>query len=307
MNNDNKLLELYLRRLDNGLSRISVSEKAEIIMEIRGHILDALEKSEDKDLAKILDSFGSPEQMANKYLGERNIPPLATKDHTPLFKWIVIGVLGMSTLCIIGLSIVLWKFTPLIKVDESNDRVTLLGGIVTIEGDGEGVEVKANFKDKFKNLKIHEDISLDKLNVQEALFKFNNGKIEIENSRQNVISWKCRLLDAGQDQAQKEVTDSKVFVDLTGIDLTKCKIFVPADILLVVKGNNGKLELDELKNNIEASIHNGKISFGPEGGVDYRYDLNVANGSIDNGFNSSDKANAYQVKLSLTNGKIVKD
>ena len=61
-------LERYLGKLDNGLGSIPVSEKAEIITEMKSHILDAHAKDDSKKLEDILAAIGEPEFVANRYL-----------------------------------------------------------------------------------------------------------------------------------------------------------------------------------------------------------------------------------------------
>ena len=132
---DNQKLENYLVRLERSLGPISVSEKAEIITEIKSHVLEALSRDETKSTDSILASLGEPEQVASRYLIERGLEPKKPPKH-PIVKWIVLGFLGTVGLILITFLIVLWKFTPIVKV--SNGEVKLLGGMVEVEKHGQG-------------------------------------------------------------------------------------------------------------------------------------------------------------------------
>jgi len=123
-------LENYLVRLEKSLGPISVSEKAEIITEIKSHVLEAHSRDNAKSINSILLSLGEPEQVASKYLMERGLEPKKPPRH-PVVKWIVLGFLGTVSLLLVTFLIVLWKFTPFVKV--SDDGVKILGGLVTVE------------------------------------------------------------------------------------------------------------------------------------------------------------------------------
>ena len=75
MNSNHQLLEKYLRKLDRCLENISVSEKAEIITEIRCHVLETQEREPEKSIQEILSALGEPETVANKYLMEKGQSP----------------------------------------------------------------------------------------------------------------------------------------------------------------------------------------------------------------------------------------
>ena len=127
--NDQKL-ENYLVRLEKSLGPISVSEKAEIITEIKSHVLEAQSRDNTKSTDSILASLGEPEQVASKYLMERGLEPKKPPKH-PIVKWIILGFLGTVSLILITFLILIWKFTPVIKVSDSG--VKILGGIIDVD------------------------------------------------------------------------------------------------------------------------------------------------------------------------------
>jgi len=84
-------LEGYLSLLDKTLGPISISERAEIVTEIKSHVLEAQQRDPSLSLEAILSSLGEPEQVANKYLLERGLKP--SKPSTrPFVKWLVAGL-----------------------------------------------------------------------------------------------------------------------------------------------------------------------------------------------------------------------
>jgi hypothetical protein len=64
--------EDYMRRLADGLDALSPADRAEVLAEIRGHIVDATAEA-GNDESKALAGFGLPEEMATGILRERGV------------------------------------------------------------------------------------------------------------------------------------------------------------------------------------------------------------------------------------------
>lgn len=131
-------LEAYLAELDKYLTQIPVSDRADIIIEIKSHVLDAQSKNQTQDIDTILNSMGDAESVAKRYLQERGLQaatPVKTSSMMWLsssIKWLVIGFLGFMGIIVIVVSLLIWRFTPLISVDEANNRVSIGGGLIQI-------------------------------------------------------------------------------------------------------------------------------------------------------------------------------
>ena len=131
-------LEAYLSELDKYLGQIPVSDRADIIIEIKSHILEAQAKDPTQDISAILNSMGDSESVAKRYLQERGLQaflPVKTSSMMWLpasIKWLVIGFLGFIAIIVVVASLLIWRFTPLISIDEANNRVSLGGGLIQI-------------------------------------------------------------------------------------------------------------------------------------------------------------------------------
>lgn len=131
-------LEAYLSELDKYLSQISVSDRADIIIEIKSHVLEAQTKNPSQDMGEILNSMGDPESVAKRYLQERGLKvSLPAKTPSMIWlsasiKWLVIGFLGFFMMIMLAMALIIWRFTPLISVDEINKKVLIGGGLIQI-------------------------------------------------------------------------------------------------------------------------------------------------------------------------------
>lgn len=302
-------LEAYLSALDRALGPIPTSDRAEIITEIKSHVLDARERDASATLDHILASLGEPESVASRYLLERGLKP-ARPARSPIVKWLTIGFLGTFGLACLTTIILFWKFTPLITVDEKNERVTLLGGAIDVDGAQGSIKIGNSF--------IQEDMEFKKFSgakevnpntTKQVHIPFSNGKFKLEAATDKFLSWECKAATA---QHEIEITEK---ADVLTLDLedsagAKCKIKIPAKIATVIHGANGKIEIDRPKGNVDVNLNNGQVKVQAENGAAYRYDLKVTNGAT-RGFVNEDFAQATPkdifIKVSVTNGSIKKE
>lgn len=302
MKNDTKM-EAYLAQLEKALGPVTVSEKAEIIMEIKSHILAALERDPGTNVDKIFASLGSPEQVANRYLLERGLKPVVPP-RSNVWKWLGIGMIGSVAVFFLFVIVVMIKFTPLLKVDEENGRVTLLGGAIDIDEMGGTVHIGSSVLTG--NMGAASYQGQKKLTAQESInVDFSNGKFEIQTSDNGLLKWDCRTRNQKDDSFFVE-SDRNILFDFEQAASVKCEIDVPSGLKLEVSGPNGKVKLVKPEFETLVKVTNGNVSIEPAAGKKYRYDLSVVNGVIED-FKSSPDPDAIPIKISLVNGKIDRD
>jgi hypothetical protein len=295
----NSKLESYLTTLNDHLSGISVSDRSEIIMEIKSHVMDTLDKNPQKNLEEVLRDFGSAEVIAKKYLEERGIKTLAPKKSTfgTVVKWAMIAsamVMIILSLCLFTL---IRGITPL--VDITNDKVSILGGFVHITDD----EVRVGNTVIGDNPKYSVSGSIDLgTTTKEVKLKGLNGKFKISPSLDKVLSWKCKV-DKKSDTLSANKLGTSVELDVTEFHKMNCNVLLPSKLVASATLSNGKIELSDPKGDFDLDLKNGAIEISPSSGVDYNFDLQVQRGVSDD-FESSSKEDAIKIKARLENGKI---
>src|SRR5579872_5508182 len=124
-------LEAYLSALEKALGQIPVSDRADIIIEIKSHVLDAQQRNPAYDLDAILSSIGDADSVAKRYLQERGLQPTKPSSSSSMtwlatsIKWLVVGLLGIFAIFVIAVAVLIWRFTPLISVDEKTNHVSI--------------------------------------------------------------------------------------------------------------------------------------------------------------------------------------
>lgn len=133
MTNDSRLDD-YLTKLERLLMLFSVSDRAEIILEIKSHVHSALARDPNTQMDSILSALGEPEFVANRYLMERGMKPakpeamglIANKSYASVSKrllakvldtlliFIPIAIVG-NVLPIVGGFIALFLYYPIFE------------------------------------------------------------------------------------------------------------------------------------------------------------------------------------------------
>lgn len=295
-------LEAYLGLLEKSLSQIPVSDRADIITEIRSHVLEAQEREPGRRLEEILASLGEPEITANRYLMERGLKP-GRAPKTPMVKWLTIGFLGTIGMGMFFILVVIWKFTPIIKVDDQTGRVQFLGGLIDIaSNDKEGSHSWFNFN--FDSAGGRSFFGSQNVGPNDKIvkIKFSNGKFSVEPTAEKKISWECKTDTKGPSQVPAKIDSGIEFVFVNA----KCELRVPEKMAVEMEGNNGKIDLQKPMGNFRVKMNNGKLGIEPKENTAYKYDLKVGNGKIDR-FESSEKPGAILISADIGNGAIAQD
>lgn len=288
-------LESYLSRLDKALSLISVSDRAEIVTEIKSHVIEAQSKDSGASLSSILAALGEPETVANRFLIERGLKP-GKPAKSPVVKWLVIGFLGTVSVIMFSIVLIVWKFTPLLKVDETNDRVVMLGGLIDVDGKGHHLKIESR---DFAGSK-----SLD-TKIKTILIPFNNGRLELSTSEDRMFKWECTIGGKKDSAGIKENKDT-ITLNLKDVGAAKCDIILPKAVSVEINGDNGKVSILKPHNRFDVNLLNGKIYVSPDESQKYKFKTSVKNGRMD-AFDSSTDPTAIELNLSILNGRIIRE
>jgi len=222
-----------------------------------------------------------------------------------MVKWLTIGFLGTLGIFAFTFLILLWKFTPLISVDEENERVTILGGLIDVDGKAGRLQIGADRFDGFgfETRTFDGNRTIDRANIRQIIVPFTHGKLEFSPSHsENELRWKCRVT-GGNGTAIADESKKQFTLSLEKVGGSKCDIQLPKGVPSVISGSNGKLEIERPHSDMQVRLDNGKVTIAPEPNRKYRFDLSVANGIVDD-FVSSEAADALKIKVVVANGYI---
>lgn len=304
-------LENYLSQLDRALGMISASERAEIILEIKSHVLDATSvEFSKKTVGEVLEALGPAQQVANRYLLERGLTPHKPSQRhliVPVVKWLAIGGIGICLITVLTGVFLAYKMSPVISVDDENERVTILNGFIDIDGKKGSVKVGG------KNISDEEEESVVSVGKKEISFplqskvglKFTNGKFNLKTSSDHQIHWNCKTSKSEGEVTlvQESRTHDYKFQIGKNNQNANCNIELPKGVSLVLNATNGKIVFNEPRFNLDVQMTNGKINLLPATDAPYRFETKVTTGKISLPESSTDK-NAYLAKFNLVNGNV---
>lgn len=294
-------LDNYLSRLDRVLAPFPAGDRAEIITEIKSHVLTALERDPQAQLDTVLRALGEPETVANRYLMERGLKP-TRPPVSPIVKWLVIGFLGTVAMVLLFIGVLVFSFSPVVKIDGADEFVSILGGAIEFDGKKETVKIGGSIIGEGELDHGVEGTWEPKGPNATFNVKFPSGKVELKNAEgSSLLSWVCKT--SSEDGAARAPTDTHPVLDLSQMNRVRCQISVPEKLNLMVNGKNGRVFVDQPRFHLNVVQENGKVELSPDKNVPYSYSLSVSAGKIDK-FESSTDPHAYKIVINLKHGKI---
>jgi hypothetical protein len=281
-------LERYLGTLENSLRAFPVGDRADIITEIRSHVLSALERDPSARLDTILAALGEPEMVANRYLLERGLKP--TKPPiSPIVKWLVIGFLATFAMMLIFVTYLIIWLSPKVrhdgsfkfmngafKYDSKKDQFSLAG---LTKGDDFGGSINA---------------------TEKMMILFESGNFDVATSDSKEMTWSCS--GVGSAPNPKTVNDQTT-LDFSELKSIRCQIGIPKSSRLTIKGETGKISLENPLFHVVAQLDAGKIDFDGDDKAVYKIHANVHTGKADE-FKSSDALDAFLIDMQVDRGVI---
>lgn len=311
--NKDLIIEHYLSQLDRELQALPTGQRAEIITEIRSHILDRTAADPTKNIQTILNDMGAPRDVAARYLEQKGIKPWTPSPARNFIKWTAISVAAIFAFMIFATFASIWYFSPLIKVDEKEGRVQILGGMIDVkdmdmhiststheEGEGQGYSIRLT--DGGSKSEGEEDLASKAVHL--IRIPFNTAKVEVSSSSEKKFKWECK--NTGSNPPPLSVAAGVLTFDLNKVNMAKCDVTVPEAVKLELNGVNGALEVDEPLSDLDIKVTNGKVTIKPDSSKVYDFEVKVLNGSHDN-FARSENKQALKVKVDVVNGVVRKE
>jgi hypothetical protein len=306
MNNELKI-EYYLSQLDRELQSLTVSERAEIITEIKSHITETIARDAAKPVDTILSDLGTPRQVAERYLVSKG-KPLAPRRRTgKMFKWLAIGTVGFFALIFFAGIMAAIYLRPFVHVDQEKGRVTLLGGLIDVNeeiGEVRIGDLVVN-DDMTESVKIKGEEDLSGKDVKFIKIPFNTAKIDVKHATGKTFSWECKAATAASELAA-EISAGVLTLNLDKLNLAKCAIELPIGAAVEFRGVNGHMDIDYPFSDVDIAIDNGKVNIHPDPSRVYDFEVKVKNGLKDF-FPRSKEKDAVKVKVSVVNGVVKKE
>lgn len=199
-----------------------------------------------------------------------------------------------------------WKFTPLFKIDEKNQRVTILGGLIDIDGKaGRFILIdEVHFTAANYSNDLTGSIVTNRENLPVYL-NFESGKFDFKTHVESEVSFECKLSSPPTDDMIKQERN-KILINFEDLEGSNCTIKLPEDSKLIASGNIGAVNFEAPKFDIELELDAGNIIITPDQTRTYFYDLSVDKGHKDEFDNSNKESAEHKIIINLNTGSISK-
>lgn len=297
-------LENYLFELEKNLKDVPPSARAQIVSEVNTQVCELQKNYPEKSISQIISDLGSAQKLANHYRLDRGIKTFKP-NRNPILKWISITFIGSICIFFVFISLMIWKFTPIFKVDESTQRITILGGLIDVNGVSGKVKIGNEYsfiKNQYPNA-FNGSMEISKEEFNEVVISFNTAILEVKTAEDRKFSWDCKLSTPPNDEFVNLEKDS-VELKLEKSEGADCKLLIPQDINFTVEGKDGQVILNEPEFDTFVEVENGTVQIIPNPEIAYKYDFAVKNGSVP-ALKASQSKDAFEMKINVANGKII--
>ena len=190
-------------------------------------------------------------------------------------RWFAIGFISAIFCCSIGIGVYQWSVAQLNSVVEADASEFSLGN-------REGAE------------------KLDST-VEFIEIKFGSGEIRIDYSTGDEINWDCDGVGK-KTVLEKDPSGKSVRLDFSSA-IVDCDITIPSRSLKI-EGLHGEVELRKIDAAVDVQMINGELFLQPRKDREFKYELNVESGSVDETFVSSTSVNSLLIKAEMKYGNI---
>ena len=288
----------YLKKIEPLLSDLSVYDRSKLLCEIHKEI----ERLELTDLKPAL-AFANEKRSEYGYIPFKPVKKMS-------FLSFFLKFSAMMTLLFLGsISLLVWKFTPIFKVDEETNRVIILGGLIDINAKAGKLKVLDNYHysdDSFTN-DFQASINLNQ-DKDEVIVNFQSGRFDLKNATDDNFTLDCKLATPPTDEIISE-QDDLVVIDFKKTPGLNCTLAVPVDKKITIEGLDASIRVPSPEYNLYVELDSGKVYLTPEEEIDYNFNLNIDETGPENyigDFQSNDTDEAFEIRINLKRGAIIR-
>lgn len=289
----------YLKQMEVYLDDLEIIQKSRILNEA----YQELNGKDVSELPPILD-------YTNQKRSEHGLIPYQKKKKFSLIGYIFKFSAVMMLILFSFIGFLIWKFTPIIKIDEEANRVIILGGLIDIDGKSGKLKVFDDYHfshEGFSN-DFQASINLDE-KQDEIIINFNSGSFNLTTSNSDQFSVDCKLATQPLPQTISQ-SDDTLTLDFSKIEGLNCSLEVPTDKKVTIEGNYASITAISPEYNLYIEVKNGKVYLTPEEEIDYNYSLNIENADNVNNyigeFQSSGNEESFEIRINLKDGAIIR-
>lgn len=296
----------YLSIVEANLKDINPIERAKVIIEVENQVKESTLKYPEKTIHQILEDLGTPDHLANHYRLQKGLKTFKEKKPFSFLRFllslIIFFTLFMTTLTLVAI----WKFSPVFEVNEKENRVVILGGLIELDGKSGKTKIMNSYQylDNQYTNSFEGSIDIIDNEFEELVVNFKSGTLIFNAVNSQILSWNCQL-DSPPKEEYINKSNEIIELDFETLKGVSCTISIPSNMKVTADGHDARVEVNEPLSDIYVEIKYGTVVFTPNPETDYKYEVNVDAGEKAR-FINSENEDAIEINLTVKEGNILK-
>ena len=289
-----KELNPFLKEVEKYLDDLPILERNKIISELNAQLQENPELLRRSHLA-----------TANEKRIEAGFDSYQVKSSGSTFGRILFKTFAFMFVCfLLFVGFLVWKFTPIFKIDEENQRVTILGGLIDIDGKAGKFIVADEVHFTVSNYvnDLTGEIKLDG-NDKPIYIYFESGKFDFETTETSELSFECKLSSPPTDEMINQ-SDVEIILDFKQLEGSNCAFKIPARSRIITRGNTAAVTLTKPDFDFNLKLEVGNVILDLSEDKSYFLDLNTKTGNLDEFKSFSSNNGEHRIKVEVNTGSI---
>lgn len=272
--------ERHLKELD-----IPISARLRVMAELESRVDESPELLEKP-----------PIETVNRFLLEMDIaiPRKKTSGWSVFLKFIFASFVLFGIL----LGVAYYKFSPVVQITE--DRILILGGLIDLDLGSGTMKVDSHYSSNLGDQQVFKGSSntINKLSMD-----IKNAQIQLSCSSNTTFKWNCKSTEPITSKYVNEENGILHF-NMKEIKALECQFSIPHKKDFELDADNINIAIDKACFNVDIDAKNGSVIILENPELNYKYDLKVNKGFIEN-FTSVDIFD-HKIQIEIDNGTINK-
>ena len=305
----------YLDELKRQLFALGQTQREKIAIDLKENMQSVLSQHPNLTIQDLLGSLGSAKHLSHFFLVSQGLAPEKMKSTRSALKIFSLVLLCCLALLILGISLLIHRFTPFINLDSQQGKISFLGDSLVFTSPTNGTTPSTPSTTSNSSTQFNGEQIIDVKSVDSVIIHFDSGHFDVSQSDVSKITWQCDLTSiSNSDLGTDSSADSKIpsikneiksfHMDFSELNTTSCHLKIPKGLHFSLTGNNGSVILRKIHFHAYVEMKNGEVEWENDPNAFYQFMLHITNGQIDQ-FESSDKTDALKIEIKLENGSII--
>lgn len=211
-------------------------------------------------------------------------------------QWFLLGVLTTLGFLACVVFAIFYFFFPFVQFDETNGRLSLLGGAFEIQAPSMISQISKESSFVFGKI---EGVAPVPSEIKKIKLQFGVGEVRVASHASSEMNWDC---DGAGKVAKVEALDGVLSLDLRGA-FVDCDLSLPL-VAFELQGQSGEITIENIQAPVDIFLASGQVHLGFVNSQKYNLNLTVESGEVASSFDDLKSEDGLLVKVNVKVGEI---